>query len=1583
MKKLLLLLALLCPTLLFAQGSQYQAILLGPTGRPLAGAVVTVCAFGSIGVPCQNPINLFSDPGLSVPQSNPTTSDSLGNWGFWALPNNYVYTVTGPGVKQSGPFVISVPCNLNSSCSGTTSTFANLPVSPVTNALAIVTDGNGNDCLGGGGTIRELCQWTGTAWVLISAPVSASFPVTPANGGTGTPTPVNHGTAVAQGPSNPFHFVTPSANSQCYMSDAANFGTADPSFQTCPSGGGGGSPSQGSQGVIQGAGPTAGTFQVSQLSEASGVLNNGDDNVNRGPNPNGVDVRFFGARPINPNIVPAPTATTNSGSPTVTVSSTSGLKKGDGFDVVGGGSAQTMTTPTAPTVTPSCAANLTGLGLTVPVPGGATAYAYSLSLIDQGRGWTAASVNGTTSTGNATLGARSTAVTSIASGATNTFTATVASTAELATGCLFELDSTTDDGEYGGWHTIASIVDGTHFTYTSGVDASRGISATTATGGTVHYWLCNHIVLPTPGAGGTQYMVFGNTSGSMAYLGLSLIANLGYTDVSYNTYDDYGSTMMANPTKPWWAPSTPPGSPVNDLFVATITNIAGNTLTMSANAGTSVSSSPARFDNVPAILAAQAASNTFSAGGGGALRFPVPLEDGSNDFSYVISSPLTITNKSVISDATLNVGDTITMSGGEWIGTELGGIRQGSVAFGMRQHSQILGAGANPMVILQNGAGIDNTTVLMFGNNAVGVLNTQQNSSQLFRNDAFGSQSATSYLAIPFYDYSPIIAGSFGGDFRDTNFSCGYSQVSTSPPTPAFVTKFGSQWNFDTVYMNRCGVGLFPSSGSTMFRFVMGHEIQGNIGPLVTIGNINTGTGANNVPILLNIKNGWVDTGQSLLGNFSSSCCQVAGHIVVDTADIQNNYPLITGQLIGGSIDLIGLPNTPSSAKLIGQNVNVNNIGGIGLGSNSVPFAGISAAAYAASTVSYAVNHTINGQEGVVIATASGITFTLPHAQRGEGWDIFNQSAGTITLTIDSGTLFGGGATGPITIPANSGLHATCDGTNCNTGGSGNGGGCSPGGTVNALQSNNGAGGCQGLNAPTVPGDYIVHYPTPTTTPVAPARDLPGVPINVQTGTTYTEGSANYQSDRGFLTTANNAGAQTYTMGNPSAAGFGQNYFNVLHNIGTAAVTENASGFTVNGGASLLVPPGWVRYLWSDGVNYRAARFADFGAFPNCTGGGNALQFTSATGVFSCGASSSGVSSITGDSAFYNNSLSTGAVTLTLANAGAHKVWMNNTGIGAIPGYQSIGEADLPATTVFTDKANTMGAFLFDLSASTLNLPTVGGFTASATSKIGYDSTNKNAHIYQNNADALVLAIPSAPATGNLADYVVATSNVLAHDSGIATANVVTNSTGNAAAANQVIVSGGANKTVKAIDFPERYFIPAANCNNTTAGAGWSIGSGGTVGCRAGTNNLGGFVTITDTTATFAQFMVTIPVDWDTATNPYIKFYLASASDTTNGHTVIPQIKVSCPTAGNGTVSDDATFSAAQSSSTVTFGASAVANGFYNGSNVQIGSTQMTGCIAGGMMIVQVGRATDTATGNINFYGADVTFPRLIVVQAN
>jgi hypothetical protein len=58
------------------------------------------------------------------------------------------------------------------------------------------------------------------------------------------------------------------------------------------------------------------------------------------------------------------------------------------------------------------------------------------------------------------------------------------------------------------------------------------------------------------------------------------------------------------------------------------------------------------------------------------------------------------------------------------------------------------------------------------------------------------------------------------------------------------------------------------------------------------------------------------------------------------------------------------------------------------------------------------------------------------------------------------------------------------------------------------------------------------------------------------------------------------------------------------------------------------------------------------------------------------------VSYFSGDGTFASNSGSTGAVTLTLNTAGAHKYWGNNTGSTAAPGYVAIGTGDLPVISL-------------------------------------------------------------------------------------------------------------------------------------------------------------------------------------------------------------------------------------------------------------------------------------------------------------
>ena len=229
---------------------------------------------------------------------------------------------------------------------------------------------------------------------------------------------------------------------------------------------------------------------------------------------------------------------------------------------------------------------------------------------------------------------------------------------------------------------------------------------------------------------------------------------------------------------------------------------------------------------------------------------------------------------------------------------------------------------------------------------------------------------------------------------------------------------------------------------------------------------------------------------------------------------------------------------------------------------------------------------------------------------------------------------------------------------------------------------------------------------------------------------------------------------------------------------------------------------------------------------------------------------------------------------------------------------------------------------------------------------------------------------------GNLVKF--GASNVPT-DSGIAAANVVTAASA-AAAAKQLCVASGTSKTCSYVDLPEHLIIPAANCNNATAGAGWSIPASNapTVACRAGTNNLGGALQwANNNTTTNAQFTIQLPFDWDTATQPYINIIYGSGANTSG--TVKWTFSSAC-TKSDGSITDDPAFVA---ETTTTGKTMAVANRTWS-ENVQFANvTSGNNCIAGSQMIVKVTSGNGTATSTVNVYQVTMTIPRLTTVQAN
>jgi hypothetical protein len=81
-----------------AQGSRKDDIVFNSRGIPLAGATIRICAMPASGQPCTPLAQIFSDAALTQALANPTTTDGLGNYSFYAAPGKYEIEISGPGI---------------------------------------------------------------------------------------------------------------------------------------------------------------------------------------------------------------------------------------------------------------------------------------------------------------------------------------------------------------------------------------------------------------------------------------------------------------------------------------------------------------------------------------------------------------------------------------------------------------------------------------------------------------------------------------------------------------------------------------------------------------------------------------------------------------------------------------------------------------------------------------------------------------------------------------------------------------------------------------------------------------------------------------------------------------------------------------------------------------------------------------------------------------------------------------------------------------------------------------------------------------------------------------------------------------------------------------------------------------------------------------------------------------------------------------------------------------------------------------------------------------------------------------------
>jgi len=91
----------------WAQGSRKDDIVFNAQGRPMAGATVRVCTSAATGQPCTPLALIYSDEGLTQALANPTTTNGLGNYTFYAAPGRYEIEISGPTITtQQFPNVI-------------------------------------------------------------------------------------------------------------------------------------------------------------------------------------------------------------------------------------------------------------------------------------------------------------------------------------------------------------------------------------------------------------------------------------------------------------------------------------------------------------------------------------------------------------------------------------------------------------------------------------------------------------------------------------------------------------------------------------------------------------------------------------------------------------------------------------------------------------------------------------------------------------------------------------------------------------------------------------------------------------------------------------------------------------------------------------------------------------------------------------------------------------------------------------------------------------------------------------------------------------------------------------------------------------------------------------------------------------------------------------------------------------------------------------------------------------------------------------------------------------------------------------
>jgi len=273
------------------QGSRKDDIVFNTRGVPLAGATVRVCAMPAGGQPCTPLAQIYADAALTQAMANPTMTDGLGNYSFYAAPGKYEIEISGPGITTKQLPNVILPSDPS------TPTFSNLSTTGGISAFTLNLSGN--------------------------LTVNGSTSVV-GNLASGTLTLNSQGTAPGAASAGTVNLYAKTADKKLYYKDET--------------------------GTEVGPITSASGAQTNVANTWTAAQNVDADVHTRGPNPHWDVMRFGGY--IGPNYNTPTTGSMNSGSSSLTLTSALDFANGNGILVLGAGAPPAIATPQAPTVTP-------------------------------------------------------------------------------------------------------------------------------------------------------------------------------------------------------------------------------------------------------------------------------------------------------------------------------------------------------------------------------------------------------------------------------------------------------------------------------------------------------------------------------------------------------------------------------------------------------------------------------------------------------------------------------------------------------------------------------------------------------------------------------------------------------------------------------------------------------------------------------------------------------------------------------------------------------------------------------------------------------------------------------------------------------------------------------------------------------------------------------------------------------------------------------------------------------------------------------------------------------------------------------